>query len=100
MDSWRVSSSQIMLCAVIFIWGDFLALRYGRAGWRNQLSRVDGFGIVCPKRDVTYCDDAQHRGIVLLNVALQSCKVRRVGQAQPAPAFVPTYGSCRWPNRP
>jgi len=78
---------------------DFLTLRYGRAGWRNQLPRVDGFGIFSPGEMAAYGVDAQHRGIVLLDVALQSRKVRRLGQA-PTPGFVPTNGPCRWPNRP
>jgi hypothetical protein len=74
--------------ACVVIWGDILTLRNGRASCRNQLSRVDGFGIVFSKRDAANRAVAQRRGVVLLNVALQSRKVRRLGQAHPTPGFV------------
>jgi uncharacterized protein len=53
--------------ACVVIWGDILTLRYGRASWRNQLSRVDGLGIAFLKRDAAYRAVAQRRGVVLLN---------------------------------
>ena len=74
VNSWVLANH-----ACVVIWGDILTLRYGRASWRNQLSRVDGFGIVFPKRDAAYRAVAQRRGVVLLNVGLQSRKVRRLG---------------------
>ena len=60
------------------IWGDILAVCHCRAGWWNQLSRVDGFRLVFAKRDAAHRIDAQHCGIGLLDVALQSRKVRRL----------------------
>ena len=110
----RLAARSIIACAATFavgiaasaqhvcatIWGDILTVRCGRASWRNQISRVDGIGIVFPKRDAAHGADAQHRGIDLLNVALQSRKVRRLGEAHPAPGFVRADGSCRWPNHP
>jgi hypothetical protein len=55
-------------CAAI--WGDILAVCHRGAGWRNQLSRADGFRLVFAKRDAAHRADAQCRGSVLLHLAV------------------------------
>jgi hypothetical protein len=52
------------MLALLFGAISLLYATVGQAGG-NQLSRVDGFGIVFPKRDAAHGADA-HRGIDLL----------------------------------